>query len=90
MMAMEVRYTSVNKGNRQLNRIKLGSTIAQHTGQTLHHVVLKSPFFEKKEYAKAMTQAFLQLDKELQEGTLVITLSSSNTNLRLQRSKLLI
>jgi hypothetical protein len=30
--------------------------------------VLESKFFEKKEYAKAMTDAFLSLDKSLVEG----------------------
>jgi hypothetical protein len=30
--------------------------------------VFESKFFEKKEYAKAMTDGFLTLDKELSEG----------------------
>ncbi|OBZ81488.1 Protein phosphatase 2C 2 [Choanephora cucurbitarum] len=44
-----------------------GSTVAQYTGQTLHHRVLESSHFEKKSYAQAMTEAYLQLDKELLE-----------------------
>lgn len=46
----------------------IGSTIAQYTGQTLFKKVFESKFFEKKEYAKAMTDGFLTLDKELSEG----------------------
>ncbi|KAI8874588.1 PP2C-domain-containing protein, partial [Backusella circina FSU 941] len=44
-----------------------GSTIAQYTGQTLFKKVFESKFFEKKEYAKAMTDGFLTLDRELSE-----------------------
>ncbi|KAI7892521.1 phosphatase 2C-like domain-containing protein [Mucor mucedo] len=44
-----------------------GSSIAHYTGQTLYKKVLESKFFEKKEYAKAMTDAFLTLDKCLIE-----------------------
>lgn len=46
----------------------VGSSIAHYTGQTLYKKVLESKFFEKKEYAKAMTDAFLTLDKCLIEG----------------------
>jgi protein phosphatase 2C family protein 2/3 len=46
----------------------LGSTVAQYTSQTLHHRVTESPFFEKKEYAKAFVDAYMQLDRELIEG----------------------
>ncbi|KAI8070257.1 phosphatase 2C-like domain-containing protein [Thamnidium elegans] len=44
-----------------------GSSIAHYTGQTLYKKVLESEYFEKKEYAKAMTDAFLTLDKCLIE-----------------------
>lgn len=46
----------------------LGSTVAQYTGQTLHHRVIESAFFEKKEYAKALVDSYLLLDRELLEG----------------------
>ncbi|KAI9480597.1 MAG: phosphatase 2C-like domain-containing protein [Benjaminiella poitrasii] len=42
-----------------------GSTIAQHTGQTLHHRVIESQFFEKKDYSKALIDAYMKLDDEL-------------------------
>ena len=42
--------------------------MAQYTGQTLHHKVLESPAFEKKDYAKALVESYLLLDKLLLEG----------------------
>ena len=47
-----------------------GSTVAQYTGQTLYKKVLESKYFETKDYAKALTDAFLSLDKSLLEGTI--------------------
>ncbi|KAI8095117.1 phosphatase 2C-like domain-containing protein [Gilbertella persicaria] len=44
-----------------------GSTVAQYTGQTLHQRVLESSHFDSRDYAKAMVEAYLQLDKELME-----------------------
>ncbi|KAI8977310.1 phosphatase 2C-like domain-containing protein [Mycotypha africana] len=44
-----------------------GSTIAQYTGENLHHRVINNPYFAKKEYEKALTAAFKELDKELLE-----------------------
>lgn len=52
----------------RLTPLSIGSTIAYYTGQTLYKKVLESSFFAKKEYAKAMTDAFLALDKSLIEG----------------------
>lgn len=46
----------------------VGSSIAHYTGQTLYKKVLESEHFAKKEYAKALTDAFLTLDKCLIEG----------------------
>jgi hypothetical protein len=54
-----------------LTFLLLGSTVAQYTGQTLHHRVLASPYFEKKEYSKALVESFLLLDKELLEGKMI-------------------
>lgn len=57
-------------GKQEIDHILLcvGSSIAHYTGQTLYKKVLESKFFEKKDYAKAMTDAFLTLDKCLIEG----------------------
>ncbi|CAO3670507.1 unnamed protein product [Rhizopus stolonifer] len=44
-----------------------GSAVANYTGKTLHHRVRHSEYFDKKEYAKAFTDAYLKLDKELSE-----------------------
>ncbi|KAI7889899.1 phosphatase 2C-like domain-containing protein [Mucor mucedo] len=44
-----------------------GSTVAQYTGQTLHHRVLESPLFGKKYYTTALVESFMQLDRELIE-----------------------
>lgn len=48
----------------------LGSSIAQHTGKTLHHRVIDSTFFKEKQYAKSLVDAFMQLDRELKDGNL--------------------
>ncbi|CAO0789589.1 unnamed protein product [Mucor circinelloides] len=42
-----------------------GSTVAQYTGQTLHHRVIESAHFKEKNYAKALVDAYLKLDVEL-------------------------
>ncbi|GAN03611.1 conserved hypothetical protein [Mucor ambiguus] len=42
-----------------------GSTVAQYTGQTLHHRVIESSHYKEKEYAKALVDAYLKLDVEL-------------------------
>lgn len=42
-----------------------GSTVAQYTGQTLHHRVIESPHYKEKEYVKALVDAYLKLDVEL-------------------------
>lgn len=44
-----------------------GSSIAHYTGQTLYKKVLESKYFKEKDYEKAMTDAFLALDKSLIE-----------------------
>jgi protein phosphatase 2C family protein 2/3 len=46
----------------------LGSAVAKYTGESLHHRVRESDYFDKKEYAKALTDAYMKLDKELAEG----------------------
>lgn len=48
--------------------IIVGSSIAHYTGQTLYKKVLESNYFKEKDYEKAMTDAFLALDKSLIEG----------------------
>ncbi|KAI8636572.1 phosphatase 2C-like domain-containing protein [Parasitella parasitica] len=42
-----------------------GSTVAQYTGQTLHHRVIESSYFKEKEYTKALVDAYMKLDAEL-------------------------
>ncbi|CAO3677847.1 unnamed protein product [Rhizopus microsporus] len=44
-----------------------GSAVAKYTGESLHHRVRESDYFDKKEYAKALTDAYMKLDKELAE-----------------------
>ncbi|KAI8332400.1 phosphatase 2C-like domain-containing protein [Chlamydoabsidia padenii] len=44
-----------------------GSTVAKYTGNILHHKVRESQFFDKREYRSALKDAFLTIDKELQE-----------------------
>lgn len=56
----------------QLFAIVIGSSIAHYTGQTLYKKVLESKYFETKEYAKAMTDGFLALDKSLIEGMSIL------------------
>lgn len=50
------------------NVIFTGSTVAQYTGQTLHHRVVESAHFKEKNYAKALVDAYLKLDVELLQG----------------------
>ncbi|CEP12123.1 hypothetical protein [Parasitella parasitica] len=45
-----------------------GSTIAQYTGQTLHHRVIESSHFREKEYKQALVDAYMKLDDELLNG----------------------
>lgn len=47
-----------------------GSTVAQYTGQTLHHRVIESSHYKEKEYAKALIDAYLKLDVELLQGNI--------------------
>ena len=42
-----------------------GSTVAQYTGQTLHHRVIESAHYKENEYAKALVDAYMKLDVEL-------------------------
>jgi hypothetical protein len=46
----------------------LGSTVAEYTGNVLHHKVRSSPYFDKKEYRLALKDAFLTIDQDLKEG----------------------
>lgn len=64
----KIVYVLEKEENQRLTLLCKGSSIAHYTGQTLYKKVLESKFFEKKEYAKAMTDAFLTLDKCLIEG----------------------
>ncbi|KAI9026571.1 phosphatase 2C-like domain-containing protein [Phycomyces nitens] len=44
-----------------------GFTVAQYTGKRLHRKVYESEYFAKKQYAEAMRDAFLGIDRELSE-----------------------
>ncbi|KAI8876315.1 protein serine/threonine phosphatase 2C [Backusella circina FSU 941] len=44
-----------------------GSTVAIRTGQGLHELVRKSEFFDKKEYKKALIDAYMTMDRGLIE-----------------------
>ncbi|KAI9282675.1 phosphatase 2C-like domain-containing protein [Sporodiniella umbellata] len=44
-----------------------GSSVAKYTGEHLHSRVRQSEFFEKKDYAQAMVDAYLALDRMLAE-----------------------
>ncbi|CAO3595589.1 unnamed protein product [Absidia cylindrospora] len=44
-----------------------GSTVAEYTGNILHHKVRESSFFDKKDYRSALKDAFLTIDKDLKE-----------------------
>ncbi|SAM02339.1 hypothetical protein [Absidia glauca] len=44
-----------------------GSTVAEYTGNVLHHKVRSSPYFDKKEYRLALKDAFLTIDQDLKE-----------------------
>jgi protein phosphatase 2C family protein 2/3 len=44
-----------------------GSAVAKYTGESLHRHVRSSEYFDKKEYIRALTDAYLKIDKELAE-----------------------
>ncbi|KAI9312244.1 phosphatase 2C-like domain-containing protein [Dichotomocladium elegans] len=46
-----------------------GATIAQYTGQELHHRIRNSQYFNRKEYQKALKDGFLGIDKDLSEDS---------------------
>ncbi|KAI9005506.1 phosphatase 2C-like domain-containing protein [Phycomyces nitens] len=42
-----------------------GKNVAEYTGRQMHNKVRKSPFFDKKDYKEALRDAFMSLDKEI-------------------------
>ncbi|OAD76762.1 hypothetical protein PHYBLDRAFT_131698 [Phycomyces blakesleeanus NRRL 1555(-)] len=42
-----------------------GSKVAEYTGNQMHNKVRNSPFFDKKDYKEALRDAFMSLDKEI-------------------------
>lgn len=68
MMVTEV-YIYLSKREKTFSDVLyVGSTVAQYTGQTLHHRVIENPFFQKRDYTSALVQSFLGLDRELIKG----------------------